>query len=153
MYTISEGCLYCFCFSLFVFLHLQNSALIYTLHSSCKKIGDKTITFPIYYLSYLCVKFLTESNFSEERLILDHILRSHLWWDEVTVGTLQHPQSWSRKKWIPVLHLFFFFFFIQFKTPVHRIVLPTFSISLPTSVIQKLHIQMLRDLLGDPKYN
>lgn len=141
-------------FFMFVCLHLQNNALIYyTLHSSCrKKIGDKTRTFPIYYLSYLCAKFLTESNFRKERLILAHILRSHLWWDEVAVGTLQHPQSWSRKKWIPVLHLFFFLF-IQFEIAAHKIVLPTFSISLPTSVTQKLRVQMLRDLLGDPKYN
>lgn len=141
-------------FFMFVCLHLQNNALIYyTLHSSCrKKIGDKTRTFPIYYLSYLCAKFLTESNFRKERLILAHILRSHLWWDEVAVGTLQHPQSWSRKKWIPVLHLFFFLF-IQFEIAAHKIVLPTFSLSLPTSVTQKLHVQMLRDLLGDPKYN
>lgn len=141
-------------FFMFVCLHLQNNALVYyTLHSSCrKKIGDKTRTFPIYYLSYLCAKFLTESNFRKERLILAHILRSHLWWDEVAVGTLQHPQSWSRKKWIPVLHLFFFLF-IQFEIAAHKIVLPTFSISLPTSVTQKLRVQMLRDLLGDPKYN
>lgn len=141
-------------FFMFVCLHLQNNALIYhTLHSSCrKKIGEKTRTFPIYYLSYLCAKFLTESNFRKERLILAHILRSHLWWDEVAVGTLLHPQSWSRKKWIPVLHLFFFLF-IQFEIAAHRIVLPTFSISLPTSVTPKLRVQMLRDLLGDPKYN
>lgn len=141
-------------FFMFVCLHLQNNALIYyTLHSSCrKKIDEKTRTFPIYYLSYLCAKFLTESNFRKERLILAHILRSHLWWDEVAVEHFStHSHEAGRNEY--QCSTYFFFLFIQFEIAAHKIVLPTFNISLPISVTQRLRVQMLRDLLGDPKYN